>query len=200
MHGLSKRFKNFFFPYFSERELVILFSIILLVIFNNYERILTSSFEEKLILFLGVILLVGFIVYSIISSKPIPSYDRKLIATPYFIILGVSAFIGLIGSFPLSAEEFLSQPIFNVINDGFLIVAFVRYGVMGFGAVAISKVNKDRWLAEQFSEEQTSLLGLSLFITICFIIFYLLRTYSIPSQIALTYFYTTTFSSLFSGR
>lgn len=193
---------NFLFPKFSERELVTLLFVLLLVIIEHFYQGVTfiiisyrqawSEFDIKGLLGYTFALLYTLFIFAktaehALSTKKMTMSDKETLAMVFYFLLSVVTLISLWGTQFTRTDSFINA------TESFITVFIMARSFLSMFAVAhFSKKDKEIVYAGQLSDEQVSKKELISIIIVSILLYFLLRRDNgVALSVVLTYFYAT---------
>lgn len=188
---------NFFFPPFSEKELVSLFYLIFLSGIHHWKSIIDVAFQSGELFFfcLGAIAYVLLVFYYAGSLKKISDTEKQFFTYPFYVLLSLITLYSLRSLPDLNSASNRSGLFFDLLEIfEFLIIiylflkSFLQILIMRFAPNETS-----RQIAKQMQDEQLRSVELILIILFAPVIYLQLQANNSISQVlCLSYFYLIT--------
>lgn len=190
---------NFFFPPYSERELVSLFYLIFLSGIHQWKSILELAFLSGELFFfcVGAILFVVFVFYNAVSNRPITYWEKQSFALPFYIMLSIITIFSLLSPNSIiygNRGVALVSSIELIILIYLLFKSFFRIIVMWFAPDQTSQ-----YIANQMNDQQLGASELIMIVLFAPVLYLLLQANNSFAQVlCLSYFYLTTMINISS--
>lgn len=201
------KIKKFFFPPFSELEIVTLSYLFFIVVIENRDIVisyLTSEFLPQLTSFdlynfiilslIWVIMPVFFLFYLVIkllqnakSKKPMSFVDKKFFAGLFYVAL---MYLSITSAFSISYSS--QHQWIRIVEIAFIFFILFRSLIMGISVAILKRAEMEHIYASQITDEQMSIKE-SIFVIILSTLIYtfLRQNHNLSSTLALSYFYVT---------
>lgn len=188
---------NFFFPRFSEKELVSLCYLIFLSGIHQWKSVLSLAFMSMRLFFflIGVALAMAMVFYHAIRYSHASQVEKQFFAYSFYIILSIISIYSLSSLPDLNSINNRRNLLFDFMEIiEFIIIIYIF--LKSFLRIIIMRFAPDETshhIANQMKNEQLRVIELVLIILFAPVIYLLIQpNNSIPQVLCLSYFYLST--------
>jgi hypothetical protein len=187
---------NFFFPPFSEIELVSLFYLLFLSLVHRWDLLLSIIFESSSFSLVGIAAIaVGLLVFvNAFSARAISQAEKQIFSVSFYLLLSFLTMYSLISPNTSSTNNSLVDEIEFFIFFYLFFKSFLRIMILRFSTKQISND-----ISNQMTNKQLRVSELIMIILFAPVLYLLLQANNSFAQVlCLSYFYLTTMINISS--